>query len=138
MAVLLLPTAAAAASPAVDPSGDTDPEEDPEPIAFAPRADLFNAGGLGNETVQVHFAWAEGYTLTAFGTPRVDSTTGAKAPFSYTFTSTNTSDVEVTSSGTSDGSYTFLSQSTKPGTTAVLRLTSIDVPSDVREFTRLR
>lgn len=133
VAALVLPTALAAASNGADPE-----PEAAEPIAFPPRVDFVSAGTLSAPTVQVHFAWAEGYTVSSFGPPIVQSTTGAKEPFAYTFASVDANDDAQEASGSSDGSKVFLSQGTKSGTSAVLTLTSGTVPSDVRTFTRVR
>lgn len=133
VAALVLPTALAAASNGADPE-----PEAAEPIAFPPRVDFVNAGTLSAPTVQVHFAWAEGYTVNQFGPQVVRGTTGAEEPFSYTFASVDANDNALEASGLSDGGKEDLTQGTKIGTSAVLTLTSVNVPSDVRTFTRVR
>jgi hypothetical protein len=131
LASLALPAASAAASGGEDaPSADA--------VAFDPRVDFVSAGTGEEPTFEVHFAWAEGYTLTASGVQYVAGTTGATAPFDWTLTSTDVNDVALFASGSGPGFVETVTQRTKVGTEAVLTLTSRDFPSDVRTFSQFR
>lgn len=127
---LLLPAAVAAASD--DEGGGT------ATVGFAPAVDIVGAGSLGNETVQVDMAWAEGYTRFPVGTQRLSGTTGTLEPFDWVLTGTDTAGQPISSSGSSTGEVSTVFQSTQPSTTVTLRLTSTTFPADVRTFTHTR